>query len=144
MTARLLYRLTAALFVIFALGHTYGFLSLRAPSPEGAAVRDAMDRVHFLSGLSWGGFYVMFGLDISLYLLFSAVVAWSLGDFAERAPGVARLLAWSFLAVQLGGLVLALLYVQGAPVIFSVIMTACVGVAIWRTPPATSRAGVTG
>jgi len=38
MNATLLYRIAAFVFLLFALGHTYGFLSLRAPSAEARAV----------------------------------------------------------------------------------------------------------
>ncbi len=60
MSATLLYRIAAFLFILFALGHTYGFLSLRAPSIEARAVFDAMNTVHFEVGgrsFSYGGFY---------------------------------------------------------------------------------------
>ena len=43
MTARLAYRIAAAIFVLFALGHTVGFLTLKPPSVEASAVRAAMD-----------------------------------------------------------------------------------------------------
>jgi len=36
MSATLLYRMAAVLFVLFAVGHTYGFLTLRPPSAEAA------------------------------------------------------------------------------------------------------------
>jgi hypothetical protein len=64
MTATGLYRIAAVLFVLFAVGHTYGFLSLRAPSAEGRAVFDAMNMVHFQvrgASYSYGAFYR--GLD---------------------------------------------------------------------------------
>src|SRR6266566_3522907 len=54
MTATLLYRVAAIVFVLFAVGHTYGFLSLRAPSAEGRAVYDSMNAVRFeLRGRSY-------------------------------------------------------------------------------------------
>ena len=34
MTATLLYRIATFVFVLFAMGDTYGFLSFRAPSAE--------------------------------------------------------------------------------------------------------------
>jgi hypothetical protein len=40
MSATLLYRIAGFVFALFALGHTYGFLGLRAPSVEGRAVSD--------------------------------------------------------------------------------------------------------
>ena len=44
MTARLLYRIAAVALVMFAIGHTMGFLSFRPLSSEGLAVYDAISR----------------------------------------------------------------------------------------------------
>src|SRR5260370_1038563 len=52
MKATLLYRIASVLFILFAAGHTFGFLSFKPASPEGLAVRDAMNNVHF-QGLSY-------------------------------------------------------------------------------------------
>ncbi len=68
MRPALLYRIASVLFVLFALGHTFGFLSFKPPSAEGLAVRDAMNNVHFQIGganLSYGSFYTGFGLYVS-------------------------------------------------------------------------------
>jgi hypothetical protein len=43
MTATLLYRISAFVLVLFAAGHTLGFLKFKAPTPEGVAVQQAMD-----------------------------------------------------------------------------------------------------
>ena len=45
MKAKTLYRIAAMLFVLFTAGHTFGFLSFKASSAAGAAVRAEMDRV---------------------------------------------------------------------------------------------------
>ena len=74
MKAKLFYRIAAVLFVLFAAGHTFGFLKFKPPTPEGIAVRDSMKNVHFrVEGrdYSYGGFYDGFGWYISAYLLFS-------------------------------------------------------------------------
>src|SRR5271165_4000097 len=76
-----LYRIAAVLLVLFAAGHTIGFLSFKPPTAEGLAVRDAMMDVHFQvksADLSYGGFYKGFGFFITVYLLFSAFLAWHL------------------------------------------------------------------
>jgi hypothetical protein len=78
MNATLLYRIASALLVLFAVGHTIGFLRLKPPTPEAAAVYDAMHKVHFQVGgssFSYGGFYIGFGLFVTAYLLFSAYLA---------------------------------------------------------------------
>jgi hypothetical protein len=45
--ATILFRITAVLFLVFAAGHTFGFLSFKPPTEQGLAVRDAMNNVHF-------------------------------------------------------------------------------------------------
>jgi hypothetical protein len=50
MTATLLYRISAFVLVLFAVGHTLGFLRFKAPTPEGVAVQQAMDNVRFSVG----------------------------------------------------------------------------------------------
>ena len=47
MKAAWLYRIGAAVLVLFAVLHTIGFLSFKPPIAEGLAVRDAMTNVHF-------------------------------------------------------------------------------------------------
>jgi hypothetical protein len=98
--ARILYRVSAVLFILFALGHTFGFLTLKPPTTEAIAVRDAMQNVHFqIRGvtLSYGGFYMGFGLTISAYLFFSSILAWAslwphrASTRGHRNPGVGLL-----------------------------------------------------
>jgi len=130
MNARLLYRIAAAMFVLFAAGHTVGFLSLRPPTPEALAVRDAMTNVHFQVGhgsFSYGGFYTGFGLYVTAYMLFSAYVAWHLSGLAGSSPEAARPLGWVFCALQVASLVLSLVYFSIVPAVLSGILVACLG-----------------
>jgi hypothetical protein len=99
MNATLLYRIASVLLVVFAVGHTVGFLKFTPPTPEGVAVRDAMNGVHFHLGggqYSYGGFYTGFGLFATIYLLFAAFVAWHLGGLAARSPQAIGALGWFF------------------------------------------------
>src|SRR5437867_4443896 len=50
MTATRLFRIAAVLLVIFALGHTAGFLNFKPPTKEGFAVLNAMNSVRFQVG----------------------------------------------------------------------------------------------
>jgi hypothetical protein len=144
MNARALYRIAAIALVVFALGHTAGFLTFRPPTAEAAAVRHAMDRVRFSVGgadLSYGGFYRGFGLFVTLYLLWTAFLCWNLGTLSARAPAATGALAWSLFAVQLGSLALSLIYFSAPPAVFSALVAACLGAAAWRQrSPATSAA----
>jgi hypothetical protein len=138
---RTLYRVSAVLFILFALGHTFGFLTLKPPTTEAIAVRDAMQNVHFqIRGvtLSYGGFYMGFGLTISAYLFFSSILAWHLSGLTVRQPEAIGILGWAFFALQLAGLALSWIYFAGGPVIFSGLMALCLGLAAFtaRSTPA--------
>lgn len=130
MSARLLYRISAVLFVLFAAGHTFGFLNFKPPTAEGLAVRDAMMNVHFQVGhasFSYGGFYVGFGLYVTAYMLFSAFLAAHLSGLAGSAPRAVGGLGWIFCGVQVASLILSAIYFSVAPAIFSGMLAACLG-----------------
>ena len=139
MSARTLYRVAAGTFVLFAAGHTFGFLRFRPPTAEAEAVRQAMANVHFQAGgatFTYGGFYLGFGLYVSLYLLFSAFLAWHLGNVAHAAPRAVGKLGWIFCAVQAASLILDVNYFSIAPVVLTVLVTACLAAAALRVTPA--------
>ena len=131
MSTTWLYRIAALLLVLFAVLHTIGFLSFVPPSPEGRAVLESMNNVHFdLDGKSFslGEFYKAFGLFVTVYFLFAAIVAWHLSRTATRP------LAWALFAVQAAGLVLACVYFAPTPQIsFTGILAAFTGWAAIRT-----------
>src|SRR5258708_12189791 len=89
MKATWLYRIAAVLFILFAAGHTFGFLSFRPHSPEGMAGFDAMNKVSFQekgATHSYGRFYRGFWLSCSVSMIFSAFFGWPLGSLAGQFP----------------------------------------------------------
>jgi hypothetical protein len=136
MNATLFYRIAAVLFVLFAAGHTFGFLKFKPPTPEGIAVRDSMKNVHFHVGsqdYSYGGFYDGFGLYISAYMLFSAFLAWQLGSIAAASPHAVGAIGWAFFVLQVIGLGLSIVYFAPVTAILSGIVALCLGLAAWFT-----------
>jgi len=134
MTATLLYRIAALVFVFFAVGHTYGFLSLRAPSAEGRAVYDSMNTVRFeLHGrsYSYGDFYRGFGLSCTVAMLLSAFLSWHLGQLARFTPAAVGFLGWAFFVLQLPGIVLSFLYFGPPPMVFSSVVALLLACAAW-------------
>src|ERR1700719_1383853 len=132
MSATLLYRIPAFVFVLFAVGHTYGFLSLRPPSAEGRAVYDAMNTVRLEVGgknFTYGAFYRGFGLSCTASMILSAFLCWHLGELARSAPAAIGVLGWAFFAVQVVGVVLSFLYFGLPPMVLSAVVAAIVGVA---------------
>jgi hypothetical protein len=132
MSATLLYRIAAVVFVLFAIGHTYGFLSMRPATADGRAVYDAMQTVKFDVGgrsFTYGGFYRGFGLSCTVSILLSAFLCWHLGERARSAPAAIGSLGWVFFAAQVVGVVLSFRYFGVPPMILSALVTAIVGVA---------------
>lgn len=136
MSATLFYRIAAVLFILFAAGHTFGFLKFTPPTAEGIAVRDSMKNVHFHLGsrdYSYGGFYEGFGLYISAYMLFSAFLAWQLGSIAAATPHAVGAIGWAFFVLQVIGLGLSVVYFAPVTATLSGIVALCLGLAAWLT-----------
>jgi len=134
MNATLPYRIASVLLILFAAGHTVGFLRFKPPTPEAVAVRDAMSNVRFPVGgsqFTYRDFYVGFGLFVTVYLLFSAFLAWHLGNVARANPQAIGALGWAFFVVQVAILALSWIYFFTAPVVFSALVAACLGWAAW-------------
>jgi hypothetical protein len=136
MNATWFYRIAAVLFVLFTFGHTFGFLGFRPSSPEGQAVLESMNRVHFEAGgrtCSYGEWYRGFGLSITVSMLFWAFLSWYLGELARTAPHAIGALGWAFFTVQIAGVVMAFLYFGPPAMVLSALVTALVGVGAWLT-----------
>jgi hypothetical protein len=134
LNATLLYRIAAVVLVLFAAGHTFGFVSFRPSSTEGLAVYNAMNSVHFeFNGAvrSYGEFYTGFGLMATAYLLFFAFLAWHLGGLAAGRPQAIGVLAWAFVAVQLASLVLSVVYFFVVPAVMCAVILVCLLWAAW-------------
>ena len=134
MNATLLYRIAAALFVVFAISHTIGLLSGKQPSPEVAAVRAGMDSVHWRfmgSDITYGGIYVGFGLLLTAALLFSAFLAWHLGGLARTNSQAIGALGWAFFLFGIANLALSWIYFFAGPIVASALIAACLGWAAW-------------
>jgi hypothetical protein len=136
MKAIWLYRTAAIIFVLFAAGHTFGFLSFKAATPEGRAVFDAMNRVHFTqrSGTySYGNFYRGFGLSCSVSMLLSAYLSWHLGQLSRALPQAIGALGWVFCAAQVAGLVITVHYFGVTQASFAGVLIVALGWAAWLT-----------
>jgi hypothetical protein len=117
------FRIAAVLLLIFAAGHTFGFLTFRPATAEGAAVFESMQRVHFSVGS---------GQFVTAYLLFAAWLAWQLGGMARRNSSDARSLGLALLAVQIPSVVLSLMYFAAPPAVLSSLIGLCIaGGVLW-------------
>jgi hypothetical protein len=137
MKATILFRIIAVIFVLFAVGHTFGFLSFKAPTQEGIAVFEEMNTVHFEVGhkiFSYGGWYRGFGLTATAAMLFEAFLAWRLGGMSKRGSRELKALGWGFFAWQLPGVAMAWIYFGLPPRELSVVVTVLIGAATWLAP----------
>lgn len=127
MKASLFYRIAAVLLVLFAAGHTFGFRQID-PNWGVDSLVGAMQSTHFVTqGFSrtYWDFYVGFGLFVTMFLLFAAVLAWQLGGLPADTLARMRGTAWA-LAVCFG--VVSFLiwrYFFLAPIVFSIVITVC-------------------
>ena len=64
-------------------------------------------------------------------MLFSACLAWHLGELAQKLPQAIGVIAWAFFAAQVAGFALSLIYFGIGPAIFSVVLIICLGWAAW-------------
>jgi hypothetical protein len=129
------FRIAFVAMLLFAAGHTFGFLTFRPATAEGQAVWAAMNGVRFSVGhatFSYGGFYVGFGLFVTAFLAFQAWLVWFLGKMAERAVAETRAIAWSLCALQVATVELSLRYFAAAPAVLSVLAAVCLGMGALR------------
>jgi hypothetical protein len=140
MSATLLYRIAAVVLLVFAVGHTMGFMTFQPSSSDGLAVYGAMQSVRFdLSGStrSYADLYTGFGLSVTAYLLFAAFLAWHLASLARTQPRAIGALAWVFVAVQLIGLGLSVRYFFLLPMLFGAVVVLLLAWAALSIPNAT-------
>lgn len=122
------FRTASILMLLFAAGHTYGFLSFRPRSPEALAVWSAMNSVHFTESedtFTYANFYTGFGLFVSASFCFIAALSWLLGSMAKRAPSDARLIAFFLTALQLVNIILAIKFFAIPQASFSAMSAIC-------------------
>jgi hypothetical protein len=131
MKATLPFRICAITLVLFAALHTLGFLGYTPASAEGAAVKAAMDTVHFPFGSTtrtYGDLYRGFGFFVSAYLLFAAVVAWQLPSLLAASRESFRILAIALLAAQTATVAQTFIFFAAPQAVFAI---AVVALLVW-------------
>jgi hypothetical protein len=127
MKARMFYRISSVLLLLFAAGHTFGF---RQNNPEWGAdtVLVAMRAVHFdAQGFTrtYWDFFSAFGLYFSVFLLFAGVLAWLLSRLPEDTLARVRSIAWALAICFVVVTALTWQYAFTTPLVFSSLITAC-------------------
>jgi hypothetical protein len=134
--ARILYRISSVLLVLFAAGHTFGF---RQNNPEwGAdAVLAVMRSVHFNAegfNRTYWDFFTAFGLFFSVFLLFAAVLTWLLAALPAEILMRVRSIAWALAICFVAITALNWAYAFTIPIVFSTLITVCLLAAAWLSP----------
>src|SRR5260370_28636628 len=133
MNAPLLYRISSALFVLFAFGHTIGFRRLD-PRWGADSVVGGMKSVRFLvQGLdrSYWDFYVGFGLFVSVFLVFAAILTWRFGSLPPAQLSAMSVERWAFAASFVVIAVLTWRYFFAVPGVFSTLIALGLVAAAW-------------
>jgi len=97
MKASIFYRIASVLILLFAAGHTVGF-HRSDPDWRVDGVLDSMKSIHFnTQGFerTYWDFLTGFGLFVSVFLIFAAVVAWQLGRLSPSELVRLRGVTWA-------------------------------------------------
>jgi hypothetical protein len=142
MKASLLYRIAAALLLLFAATHTIGFRQ-SDPSWGVDALLGSMRSIHFnVLGISrsYWDFFVADGLTVAVFYFFSAIFAWQLSRLPVAALVLMRGITWAFAIVFAAITVLSCLYLFIPPIVFCAAITLCLAAAAWTSGKQVARA----
>src|SRR5256885_15930057 len=98
MNASLFYRISSVLLVLFGLGHTIGFRQVD-PRWNADTVVNSMRSISFeVQGFNrtYWDFFTGFGLFVSVFLLFAAVLSWRFGSMTPERLSAIPVERWSF------------------------------------------------
>ena len=134
---RVIYRITAVLILLYALGHSVGY---PWSDPAWGVDLRAMQSSHFnILGFSrtYWDFYVGHGLIVSVFLLLAAIVAWQLSSLPAETLRRVRITAWALTVCFAAVAVLNWMHFFTIPIAFSSVITVCLFIGAWRS----ARAG---
>ena len=144
MKASVFYRIAAVLALLFALGHTVGFLQVD-PQWKADALIASMRSIHFeVQGFSrtYWDFYVGFGLFVTVFLLFAAAVAWQMGGLPAESLAQMRGIGWTLALCFAAVTVLSASYFFSVPLVLSILITLCLTAGAWLSALQGQRRGV--
>ena len=127
------YRVASVLLLLFAALHTFGF---RQVDPQWGleSLIGLMRSIHFdIMGTSrtYWDFFVGFGFFFSIFLVFTAVLAWQLGGLSRQSLAVMRGTAWTLVICFAAVTILAFRYAFVVPIVFSILILLCLAAAAW-------------
>ncbi|HTB96383.1 MAG TPA: hypothetical protein VK716_05210 [Terracidiphilus sp.] len=139
MKAKIFLRVASVLTLIHAILHTIGGVFGKPDPGPSSTVWAAMQSVHFpVFGMdrTYFQFYRGLGLGITIALTCDALVFWILGSLASTVGPKLRPLLWVFAFAYLAISLNSFLYFFLLPVLFELIIVACIVAAIVDLKPA--------
>ena len=136
MKASVFYRIAAALLLLFAAGHTFGFSQPPDPTWGVDALVSSMRSIHFdVQGFNrtYWDFFLGAGYSIGVLYLFAAILAWQLGSLPPATLALMRGATWAFAICFAAITVISWRYLFIIPLAFSIAVTLCLVVAAWLT-----------
>jgi hypothetical protein len=127
------YRIASILLLLFAVLHTFGFRQID-PQWGVDSLISSMQSIHFdILGTSrtYWDFFVGFGLFFSLFLVFTAVLAWQLGGLPGQTLAVMRGTAWALVVCFAAVTIVSLRYAFIVPIVLSILILLCFTAAAW-------------
>jgi hypothetical protein len=142
MKASTLYRIAAALLLLFALGHTLGF---RQSDPDWGvdAVLGSMRSIHFdVQGFNrtYWDLFVAAGFSVGVFYLFAAILAWQLGGLPAASLALMRATSWAFALCFVAITIVSCRYLFILPIAFSIVISVCLSAAAWLSANPVSAA----
>lgn len=133
MRASLLYRISSVLLILFAAGHTGGF---RKTDPRWGvdSTLATLRAIHFSAqgfDRTYWDFYLGFGLFVSVFLVFAAIIAWRLAGMSPATLASMQSIAWGLSFCFVAVTFLSWKYFFMIPVIFSGVISLCLVAAAW-------------
>ncbi len=133
MKASAFYRIAAVCLLLFAVGHTLGF---RQSDPQWGvdALLRSMQSTHFnVQGFNrtYWDLFLAAGFCVGVFYLFAAVLAWQLGSIPAEMLARMRPMAWAFALCFAAITVVSWRYLFILPIVFSIVITACLVSAAW-------------
>jgi hypothetical protein len=133
MKASMLYRISAILLLLFAIGHTVGFRQVD-PNWGVDSLVQSMKSIHFNANgadRTYWDFFVGLGLFVTVWLLFASVTAWQFGSLPSETLRAMRVSTWGLAVCFALVAYLTWRYFFLVPLVFSIVIFLCLAAAAW-------------
>jgi hypothetical protein len=129
--APIFYRIASVLLLLFAALHTFGFRQID-PTWGVDTLVNSMRSIHFDilgSSRTYWDFFVGFGLFFSVFLIFTAVLAWQLASLPAPTLALMRGTRWLLVFCFAAVTIVSFRYAFIIPIVFSISILLCLAAA---------------